>query len=78
MLSAKFVDPKIRYLADKYKIKFIVPDYPKSPEVVFPTAHDICVKCKSNTNDLRIARCSQLIRNLSLSGDSFGGHAVCM
>ena len=75
MLSAKFVDPKIRYLADKYKIKFIVPDYPKSPEVVFPTAHDICVNAVKyvfeNSEMFSIDP-----KRVSLSGDSFGGHAV--
>ena len=75
MLSPKFVEPKIRYLADKFKIKHIVPDYPKSPEVVFPTAHEICVNAVKyvfeNSEMFSIDP-----KRVSLSGDSFGGHAV--
>ena len=75
MLSPKFVEPKIRYLADKFKIKHIVPDYPKSPEVVFPTAHEICVNAVKYMFE-NSEMFSVDPKRVSLSGDSFGGHAV--
>ena len=75
MLSPKFLDPKIRYLTDKFKIKHIVPDYPKSPEVVFPTAHDVCVNAVKYVFE-NSEMFSVDPKRVSLSGDSFGGHAV--
>ena len=75
MLSPKYFDSTIRFLADKYKIKFIVPDYPKSPEVVFPTAHDVCVNAVKYVFE-NSEMFSVDPKRVSLSGDSFGGHAV--
>ena len=75
MLSPKYFDSTIRYLADKYKIKYIVPDYPKSPEVVFPTAHEICVEAVKYVFE-NSEMFSVDPKQVSLSGDSFGGHAV--
>ena len=75
MLSPKYFDYTIRFLADKHKIKFIVPDYPKSPEVVFPTAHDVCVNAVKYVFE-NSEMFSVDPKRVSLSGDSFGGHAV--
>ena len=75
MLSPRYYDSTIRYLADKFKIKFIVPDYPKSPEVVFPTAHEICVEAVKYVFE-NSEMFSVDPKRVSLSGDSFGGHAA--
>ena len=75
MSSPRFYDLDIRYLTDKFKIKHIVPDYPKSPEVVFPTAHEICVNAVKYVFE-NSEMFSVDPKRVSLSGDSFGGHAV--
>eukprot|EP00800_Vazella_pourtalesii_P003999 TRINITY_DN1422_c0_g2_i6.p1 TRINITY_DN1422_c0_g2~~TRINITY_DN1422_c0_g2_i6.p1 ORF type:complete len:437 (-),score=75.84 TRINITY_DN1422_c0_g2_i6:24-1334(-) len=75
MFSPMFYDASIRHMVDKYKIKFIVPDYPKSPEVVFPTAHDICVNAVKYVFE-NSEMFSVDPKRVSLSGDSFGGNAV--
>ena len=75
MLSPKYFDASMRYLSNKMKLKFIVPNYPKSPEVVFPTAHEACVNIVKyifeNSDTFSVDP-----KRISLSGDSFGGHAV--
>ena len=75
MLSPKYFDASMRYLSNKMKLKFIVPDYPKSPEIVFPTAHEVCVNIVKyifeNSDTFSVDP-----KRISLSGDSFGGHAV--
>ena len=75
MLSPKYFDATMKYAANKMKLKFIVPNYPKSPEVVFPTAHEACVNIVryifENSDTFSVDP-----KRISLSGDSFGGHAV--
>ena len=75
MLSPQYFDASMRYLSNKMRLKFIVPNYPKSPDVVFPTAHEVCVNIVKyifeNSNMFSVDP-----KRISLSGDSFGGHAV--
>ena len=75
MLSPKYFDATIRYLANKLKLKFIIPEYPKSPEVIFPTAHEVClntVKYIFDKSDIF----SIDSKRIFLTGDSFGAHAA--
>ena len=75
MFSPKYYDASMRYLSNKMKLKFIVPDYPKSPEVVFPTAHEVCLSIVKyifeNCDTFSVDP-----KRISISGDSFGGHAA--
>ncbi|KAI6656621.1 hypothetical protein LOD99_1416 [Oopsacas minuta] len=74
LFSPKYFDFTIRYLANSYKIKFIVPDYPKSPEVVFPTVHEFCLNAVKHVFE-NSKKFSIDPKRVSITGDSFGGHA---
>ena len=75
MLTPKYFDATMKYLSYKLMLKLIVPDYPKSPEVLFPTAHEACLNVVKyifeNSNTFSVDP-----KRISLSGDSFGGHVA--
>ena len=73
MLSPEVFDATLRFLANKLSLKIIAPNYSKSPEVVFPTAHEECVKITKyvfeNSDELGVDA-----KRVSIGGDSFGSH----
>ncbi|KAI6645840.1 Arylacetamide deacetylase-like 4 isoform X1 [Oopsacas minuta] len=73
ILTPKDYDASMRYLSDKMKLKIISPHYPRSPEFIFPTAHEECLKIVThifeNSDTFGVDK-----TRISLGGDSFGGH----
>ena len=71
--SPKVFDATSRYLANKMKMRIIVPNYSKSPEIVFPTAHEECFNIVKyvfeNSKEMRIDS-----SRVSIGGGSFGSH----
>ncbi|KAI6645839.1 Arylacetamide deacetylase-like 4 [Oopsacas minuta] len=72
-LTPKDYDASMRYLSNKMKLKIISPHYPRSPEFIFPTAHEECLKIVThifeNSDTFGVDK-----TRISLGGDSFGGH----
>ena len=73
-LSPMEYDASMRYLSNMMGIKIISPHYPRSPEYVFPTAHEEYLKIVIHIFE----KCDEYgvdPTRVSIGGDSFGGHA---
>ena len=71
--SPKLFDASMRYLSNKMKLKIMVPNYPLSPGVLIPAAHNECLKIVTHIFD-NTEKFGINPKRVSIGGDSFGSH----